>query len=97
MSELLPDHRVIEQVAVGTLNDPEVFELILGVQQMQKDLGIGDTLIDCSDVTQGSASVPVIGLIDTVAGLGMEPHWRRPATGASPFGCSVIVPPRWHG
>lgn len=77
MSELLPDHRVIEQVAVGTLNDPEVFELILGVQQLQKDTGIGDTLLDCTGLTQGPAPVPLLELIDKVAAIGMEPGWRQ--------------------
>lgn len=77
MSEFLPGHRIIEQVAVGTLNDPEVFELILGVQQMQKETGIGDTLLDCTELTQGTASVPVLDLIDRVAGIGMEPEWRQ--------------------
>jgi hypothetical protein len=73
MSELLPGHRVIEQIAIGTLNDPEVFELIIGVQRMQKDTGFGNTLLDCTGLTQGSASVPVLELIDKVAGIGMEP------------------------
>jgi hypothetical protein len=77
MTELLPAHRVIERVAVGTLHDPEVFELILGVQQLQKDTGIGDTLLDCRDLTQGSASVPVLDLASRVADLGMESHWRQ--------------------
>jgi hypothetical protein len=77
MTELLPGHRIIEQVAVGTLNDPEVFELILGVQQLQQETGIGDTLLDCTGLTQGTASVPVLDLIDRVVGIGMEPGWRQ--------------------
>ena len=77
MTELLPDHEVIEQVAEGTLNDPEVLELILGVQDMQKQTGIADTLLDCSDLTQGSVSVDVVALAQRVATLGMEPHWRQ--------------------
>jgi hypothetical protein len=51
MTELLPDHRVIEQIAVGTLNDPEVLELILGVQALQKVTSIADTLLDCRGLT----------------------------------------------
>lgn len=77
MTELLPDHRIIEQIAVGTLNDPEVLELILGVQQIQKETGIADTLLDCSELTQGTAAVPLVDLADRVAQLGMEPHWRQ--------------------
>ena len=77
MTELLPGHRVIEQVAVGTLNDPEVFELILGVQELQKETGIGDTLLDCTGLTQGTTQVPVVDLATHVAELGMEPHWRQ--------------------
>ncbi len=77
MTELLPEHRVIEQVAVGTLNDPDVFELILGVQRLQQETGIGDTLLDCRDLTQGSAPVPVVDLVTRVADLGMESQWRQ--------------------
>lgn len=77
MTELLPDHRVIEQVAVGTLNDPEVLELILGVQDLQHELGIGLTLLDCTDLTQGSRSVSIVDLAEIVARRGMEPHWKE--------------------
>lgn len=77
MTELLPDHRIIEQVAVGTLNDPEVLELILGVQAMQHELGIGLVLIDCTDLTQGPAPVSIVDLATVVAQRGMEPGWRE--------------------
>ena len=46
MDELLPDHRAIEQVAVGSLNDPGALELILGVHSLQRESGIDDTLLD---------------------------------------------------
>jgi hypothetical protein len=77
MTELLPGHRVIEQVAVGTLNDPEVLDLILGVQQMVNDTGITATLLDCAGLTQGTASVPVGELADRVAQLFVDPNWRQ--------------------
>jgi hypothetical protein len=77
MTELLPSHRVIEQVAVGSLNDPEVLTLILGVQELQKQTSIGDTLLDCSALSQGSMMVPISDLADLVAMRGMEPHWRE--------------------
>jgi hypothetical protein len=77
MTELLPDHRVIEQVAVGTLNDPEVLQLILGVQAMQQELGIGLVLIDCTDLTQGPAPISIIDLAEVVAQRGIEPGWRE--------------------
>lgn len=77
MTELLPGRRVIEQVAIGTLNDPEVLELILGVQQMVNETGIKDTLLDCSELTQGTEPVPVGELADLVAKIGADPDWRQ--------------------
>jgi hypothetical protein len=77
MDELLPEHRVIEQVAVGPLNDPAVLNLILGVQDMQKALDIGLTLLDCRDLTQEAGTSDVIALVDLVASRGLEPHWRQ--------------------
>lgn len=77
MAELLPGHRVIEEVARGTLNDPEVLELILGVQQLQRETGIGDTLLDCSALTKGPDAVPLVALADRASALGLEAHWRQ--------------------
>ena len=72
MDELLPDHRVIEQVAVGSLNDPGVLELILGVHTLQRETGIDDTLLDCRALSQNAAPINLIGLADRVATLGLR-------------------------
>ena len=95
MTELLPEHRVIEQVAVGTLNDPEVLDLILGVQQLQRETGIADTLIDCTDLTQGTSTVPLVDLAERVARLGVDPGWRQAIVKPSDAWASMSVL-RWE-
>ena len=38
---------------------------------------IADTLLDCADLTQGSAAVPIVELADRVSSLGTDPRWRQ--------------------
>ncbi len=95
MDELLPDHRVIEQVAVGSLNDPGVLELILGVHSLQRESGIDDTLLDCRALSQSAAPINLIGLADRVATLGLQPGWRQAiVTPEDPWAAMTVM--RWE-
>ncbi len=95
MDELLPDHRVIEQVAVGSLNDPGVLELILGVHTLQRETGIDDTLLDCRALSQNAAPINLIGLADRVATLGLQPGWRQAiVTPDDPWAAMTVM--RWE-
>lgn len=77
MTEILPGHQVIEVVLSGALDDPEAVDMLVEAMSLQRETGIADALLDCTDVIQGLSYPSVVGMADYTVALGVPSDWRQ--------------------
>lgn len=72
-----PDHPIVEVAVRGAINDPEVLGIFDAARVLQLETGIGDVLVDCSDMSHSLTYPEVIALATVLADRGVMPHWRQ--------------------
>ena len=72
-----PDHPIVEVAVRGAINDPEVLGIFDAARVLQLETGIGDVLVDCSDMSRSLTYTEVIALATILADRGVMPHWRQ--------------------
>jgi hypothetical protein len=77
LRDLQPDHPVIELIVRGALNDPDVLGVVESSMRLQYETGIGDALVDCTEMTHELTNVQIIDLATHLASLGVPPVWRQ--------------------
>ena len=77
VTEILPGHQVIEVVLSGALEDPEAAELLVEAMTLQRETGIPDALLDCTDVVRGLPYPSVVEMADHTVALGVPSNWRQ--------------------
>lgn len=77
LTEILPGHQVVEVVLSGALEDPEAVEMLSEAMNLQRETGILDALLDCTDVVKGMSYSSVVEMADYIVSLGVPSNWRQ--------------------
>lgn len=77
LTEILPGHQVVEVVLSGALDDPEAVEMLGETMNLQRETGIPDALLDCTEVVKGLSYKSVVDMADYTVSLGVPSNWRQ--------------------
>ena len=91
VTEILPGQRIVEVVLSGALDDPEAIEMLKEAMDLQRETGIPDALLDCTDVAKGLSYPSVVEMADYTVSLGVPSNWRQAVVKPTDLTAAVTI------